>query len=396
MHRGPKGGANLEDDFDALRFGLPRKPALAHRLDRDTAGCLVLGRHHKALEKLGLLFKQGKIAKTYWAIVVGGPETEEGLIDLPLGRLDATRGWWMKVDPAGLPAQTRWRVEGARPLARGADRLAGTRAADRPHPSIARPLRGRGLADPGRSRSTARARDIALQLLARRVEAPLYKNKPAIVVEAPAPDHMRETLAACGFAGDPPREPSARRGLKLRLTPPCARDAADGAADRLRQRLGLLGRSPGREDEAHAGQRQARQALVRAEHAQVVADHADRQRRRGEPGAHDRDDGGVVLGEEQAVRRARPIAQRGFGDLAPQAARAAQRQRNRRALGRLEALGGDPDQRLLADQFEALQALVIRHQRDFDRAGVNLRAEFGRILANDRDLDQRVAAIERA
>ena len=53
----------------SLRFGLPRNPALAHRLDRDTSGCLVLGRHHKALEKLGLLFKQGKVEKIYWAIV---------------------------------------------------------------------------------------------------------------------------------------------------------------------------------------------------------------------------------------------------------------------------------------------------------------------------------------
>ena len=79
VHKGPKGGASLEDDFDALRFGLPRKPALAHRLDRETAGCLVLGRHHKALEKLGLLFKQGKIEKTYWAIVEGGPEAPQGL-----------------------------------------------------------------------------------------------------------------------------------------------------------------------------------------------------------------------------------------------------------------------------------------------------------------------------
>ena len=49
VHRGPKGGANLEGSFDALRFGLPRPPALAHRLDRDTSGCLVLGRHRKAL-----------------------------------------------------------------------------------------------------------------------------------------------------------------------------------------------------------------------------------------------------------------------------------------------------------------------------------------------------------
>ena len=112
VHRGPKGGANLEDDFDALRFGLPRKPALAHRLDRDTAGCLVLGRHHKALEKLGLLFKQGKIGKTYWAIVVGGPADDEGLIDKPLARLDAARGWWMKVDASGQPAKTGWRVCG--------------------------------------------------------------------------------------------------------------------------------------------------------------------------------------------------------------------------------------------------------------------------------------------
>ncbi len=106
VHRGPKGGISLEAGFSTLRFGLPRDPALAHRLDRDTAGCLVLGRHHKALEKLGLLFKQGKIGKTYWAVVEGGPHDDDGMIDQPLGRLDATRGWWMKVDPLGQTAQT--------------------------------------------------------------------------------------------------------------------------------------------------------------------------------------------------------------------------------------------------------------------------------------------------
>ena len=53
VHRGPKGGASLEDYFDVLRFGLPRMPALAHRLDKDTSGCLVLGRHRKALALLG-------------------------------------------------------------------------------------------------------------------------------------------------------------------------------------------------------------------------------------------------------------------------------------------------------------------------------------------------------
>src|ERR1700744_3798399 len=77
VHKGPKGGDNLEAHFDALRFGLPRNPALAHRLGRATPGCLVLGRHHKALAQLGLLFKQGKVHKTYWAVVTGGPTESE-------------------------------------------------------------------------------------------------------------------------------------------------------------------------------------------------------------------------------------------------------------------------------------------------------------------------------
>src|ERR1700694_5119690 len=112
VHRGPKGGANLESSFDALRFGLPRPPALAHRLDKDTSGCLVLGRHRKALAHLGLLFKHRKIGKTYWAVVEGGPDDQEGTIDIPLGRLDDKIGWWMKPDPKGLPSVTRWKVMG--------------------------------------------------------------------------------------------------------------------------------------------------------------------------------------------------------------------------------------------------------------------------------------------
>jgi tRNA pseudouridine32 synthase/23S rRNA pseudouridine746 synthase len=112
VHRGPKGGVSFEDYFDVLRFGLPRPPALAHRLDKDTSGCLVLGRHRKALAHLGLLFKHGKVGKTYWAVVEGGPDAEEGTVELPLGRLDEARGWWMKPDPNGLPAVTTWKVLG--------------------------------------------------------------------------------------------------------------------------------------------------------------------------------------------------------------------------------------------------------------------------------------------
>src|SRR4030088_2020410 len=112
VHRGPKGGPSLEDYFDALRYGLPRAPALAHRLDKDTSGCLVLGRHRKALAHLGLLFKHRKVGKNYWAVGEGGPDAPEGTIDIALGRLDDKIGWWMKPDPKGLPSVTKWKVMG--------------------------------------------------------------------------------------------------------------------------------------------------------------------------------------------------------------------------------------------------------------------------------------------
>jgi len=112
VHPGPKGGPNLEDLLDGLRFGLPRRPELAHRLDRDTSGCLVLGRHHRALRRLGRLFAAGRVDKTYWAVVEGGPPEAQGRIDLPLGRRNRQRGWWMKVDPDGLPSTTEYRVLG--------------------------------------------------------------------------------------------------------------------------------------------------------------------------------------------------------------------------------------------------------------------------------------------
>ena len=204
VHRGPKGGASLEDDFDALRFGLPRKPALAHRLDRETSGCLVLGRHHKALEKLGLLFKQGRVAKTYWAVVVGGPEADEGFIDKPLGRRDATRGWWMKVDPAGQPSQTRWRVQG-RGLLAGApvawlemSPLTGRTHQLRVH------AESEGWPILGDSIYGARALDgPPLHLHARRVEIPLKASTAPVAVEAPPPPHMEAALAACGYKETP-------------------------------------------------------------------------------------------------------------------------------------------------------------------------------------------------
>jgi tRNA pseudouridine32 synthase / 23S rRNA pseudouridine746 synthase len=203
VHRGPKGGASLEDDFDALRYGLPRAPALAHRLDRETSGCLVLGRHRKALAELGRLFKLGRIGKTYWAVVEGGPDQDEGRVDLPLGRLDATRGWWMKADPKGLPAVTTWKVLGrcgGEPQFTwlALEPLTGRTHQLRVHcAAMGWPIVGDAIYG-----SAPRTGGPGLQLHSREIVVPLYKNRAPIRVTAPVPTHMREWLTACGKDAD--------------------------------------------------------------------------------------------------------------------------------------------------------------------------------------------------
>src|SRR5262249_30721788 len=93
-------GPDLEGRFDELRFSLRHPPALAHRLDRDTSGCLVLGRHPKALRRLGALFRNGRIEKVYWAVVDGQLPKTEGSIETGLKKLSRGSGWRMIVDPA--------------------------------------------------------------------------------------------------------------------------------------------------------------------------------------------------------------------------------------------------------------------------------------------------------
>jgi len=209
VHRGPrnsrdKSGVALEDSFDALRFGLPRPPVLAHRLDRDTSGCLVLGRHRKATASLGLLFKHGKISKTYWAVVEGGPDADQGVIDMPLGRLNEERGWWQKPDPNGLPSTTNWQVLGrAAGLAPGLTWLALERVTGRTHQlrvhcaAMGWPIVGDSIYG-----TAGRTGDAMLHLHAREIVVPLSKNKPPVKVTAPVPPHMRERLAACGWTGE--------------------------------------------------------------------------------------------------------------------------------------------------------------------------------------------------
>ncbi|GER08170.1 RNA pseudouridine synthase [Iodidimonas muriae] len=192
VHVGPSGKDCLEDYFDQIRFGLPRLPALAHRLDADTSGCLVLGRHPKALRRLGRIFSQGQAQKTYLAITKNRPEQTEGRIDLPLLKVSSkAKGWRMQVDEAGKPSITEYRVLGGQD---GRYLLEMSPLTGRTH-QIRVHLAALGCPILGEPKYADRDQDEShLHLHSRRIRLPLYANKGEIDVIAPLPKHFEKAL----------------------------------------------------------------------------------------------------------------------------------------------------------------------------------------------------------
>lgn len=199
VHRAPGAGATLEALLPTLALGLKQAPALAHRLDRDTTGCLVLGRHPAALRRLMALFAEGSVEKTYWAVVEGAPPAESGVVDQPILKVRRGGAWQMIVDPSGQKAVTAWRALGR---GDGASWLEATPRTGRTHQIrvhcawLGCPVIG-DLAHGARPTVGER-----LHLHASRVQFRLGPNAPAIDVTAPPPLHMLPRLVACGYASE--------------------------------------------------------------------------------------------------------------------------------------------------------------------------------------------------
>jgi RluA family pseudouridine synthase len=188
VHPGPRGGPSAEDWFPLLS---QRKagPWLAHRLDADTSGCLLVALRRSALLAAQAEFAAGRVRKTYWAVVRGGPSEEHGTIDVPLARQSTRDGWHMVEDPAGKPAVTEWRVLGR------ADELTWLELSPRTGRThqvrvhcamLGCPVVGDAMYGGGVRRLHLLARGIALDL------------EPPVAAVAPVPEHMREALLRCG------------------------------------------------------------------------------------------------------------------------------------------------------------------------------------------------------
>ncbi len=188
VHAGPGGGPSVEDWFPQLSRRNDG-PWLAHRLDADTAGCLVVALRKAALLAAQSEFTAGRAEKTYWAVVQGGPREDAGIVDLKLRRVTDAQGWRMAAGPGGDTAVTEWRVRGRaediawlelRPRT-GRTHQVRAHCAALGCPILGDPIYGAGGGK--------------LMLLARSIRLAL---DPPVTAEAPVPPHMRAALTRLG------------------------------------------------------------------------------------------------------------------------------------------------------------------------------------------------------
>ncbi len=69
---------HLDGMLEVLRDAHGQRPRLVHRLDKDTAGCLLVAKTRFAAAALAKTFRSRSARKIYWALVAGVPEAAAG------------------------------------------------------------------------------------------------------------------------------------------------------------------------------------------------------------------------------------------------------------------------------------------------------------------------------
>ena len=84
---------------------------LAHRLDRETSGALLVAEDATTASRLSQAFMKGLVHKEYLAWVAGAPARDQGCIELAVGQAESSAVFTKQEAGHGRPAQTEWRVE---------------------------------------------------------------------------------------------------------------------------------------------------------------------------------------------------------------------------------------------------------------------------------------------
>jgi 23S rRNA pseudouridine955/2504/2580 synthase len=237
-----QGGTKTTQHLDRLLDGLAEeggRPKLVHRLDKDTSGALLVARTARAAGHFAKAFSGRTARKVYWALLVGVPDIDDGVIDAPLAKQPGTGGEKMHIDEEhGLPAKTRWRVidrAGNRAAWVELQPLTGRTHQLRAHmAALGHPIVGDAKYGGAEAFLTGGiSRKLHLHARRIKIDAP---DGGAIDVTADLPAHFSESLATLGF------DPLA--GDSLPLEPPKAspeakrRQVAAAAKSRRRERRG--------------------------------------------------------------------------------------------------------------------------------------------------------------
>jgi 23S rRNA pseudouridine955/2504/2580 synthase len=98
-----QGGSGTTHHLDGMLGAGPdaQRPRLVHRLDKDTAGCLLVAKTRFAAAALAKTFRTRSARKIYWALVVGVPRPKQGRISTYLAKQEVEEDSFMRIAKHG-------------------------------------------------------------------------------------------------------------------------------------------------------------------------------------------------------------------------------------------------------------------------------------------------------
>ena len=92
---------HVDGMLEALRDAHGQRPRLVHRLDKDTAGCLLVAKTRFAAAALAKTFRSRSARKIYWALVAGVPKPRQGRISTYLAKEEREEDSFMRIAQHG-------------------------------------------------------------------------------------------------------------------------------------------------------------------------------------------------------------------------------------------------------------------------------------------------------